>query len=271
MPRFDLTDRLVLVTGAARGMGLEMAREFAGRGARLVLWDVDGVTLSDVARDFLANGHRVRWDVVDLTDRDTIESTAARVVEEDGPVDVLVNNAGIVAGKTLLDLSAEEIERTFKVNTLAHFWTTRSFLPGMIERGSGHVVTIASAGGLAGVPRLVDYSASKFAAVGFDDALRTELRLQGLAIGTTVVCPVYVDTGMFEGARTRVPWLLPVLNPSTVVRRTVRAVERGRRRVLIPRFVYLVYALRLLPVAWFDRMAGLLGLTSSMEEFRGRG
>lgn len=270
MVRFPLHDRLVLVTGSARGLGLGMAREFGARGARLALWDIDGTALDEAAESLRADGFRVSTDAVDLTDRIAVEAAATRVLAEEGPVDVLVNNAGVVAGKPLLDLTPGDIERTFGVNTLSLFWTTRAFLPGMIARGSGHVVTIASAGGLAGIPRLVDYCASKFAAVGFDEALRTEMSTLGHRIGTTVVCPVYVDTGMFEGARTRVPWLLPVLSPAMVVRRTVRAVERGRRRVIVPRFVYLVFPLRLLPVAWFDRIVGWLGLTRSMDGFKGR-
>jgi all-trans-retinol dehydrogenase (NAD+) len=271
MARFRLDNRLVLVTGAARGMGLGLAREFAARGARLVLWDVDGPALSGAAADLEREGLRVRTDTVDLLDRDAVAAAALRVLSEDGPVDVLVNNAGVVTGRPLLELSDREIERTFGVNTLALFWTTRAFLPAMIERGTGHVVTVASAGGLVGIPRLVDYCASKFAAVGFDEALRVELSTSGHRIGTTVVCPIYVDTGMFEGARTRVPWLLPVLRPEVVVRRTVRAVEHGRRRVIIPRFAYSAFPLRLLPVAWFDRIMAWMGLTRSMEGFRGRG
>ncbi len=270
MAHFSLQDRLVLVTGAARGLGLGMATEFARRGARLVLWDIDGAALDEAAALLRTDGFRVSTHAVDLTDRHAVNAEAARVLAEVGSVDVLVNNAGVVAGKPLLDLTAAEIERTFGVNTLALFWTTRAFLPKMVERGTGHIVTIASAGGLAGIPRLVDYCASKFAAVGFDEALRTELASLGHPIGTTVVCPVYVDTGMFEGARTRVPWLLPVLRPSVVVRRAVRAVERGHRRVILPRFVYLAFLLRLLPVAWFDRIVGWLGLTRSMDGFTGR-
>lgn len=271
MAHFDLRDRVVLVTGAARGMGLGLARAFAARGSRLALWDVDGVALSEVAGEFLSRGLQVRWDVVDLRDREAVAETARRVLEEDGPVDVLVNNAGVVAGKALLDLTDADIERTIGVNTLALFWTTRAFLPAMIRQGRGHVVTLASAAGLVGTPHLSAYSASKHAAVGFNEALRTELGLFGHPVGTTVVCPLFVDTGMFSGAKTRVPWLLPVLSPDVVVRRTVRAVERGRRRVIIPRFAYSVYPLRLIPVAWFDRIMAWMGVTSSMKGFRGRG
>jgi len=136
----------------------------------------------------------------DLSDREEIAATARLVLAEQGDVDILINNAGIVSGKPLLELTDEAIERTFDINTLALFRTTRCFLPGMIRKGSGHIVTVASAGGLIGVPKMTDYSASKFAAIGFDESLRFELkRLGHRGIRTTVVCPYYINTGMTQG------------------------------------------------------------------------
>ena len=122
-----------------------------------------------------------------------------------GEVDVLVNNAGIVSGRPLLELSDERIERTFAVNTLALFWTSKAFLPAMTARGSGHIVTVASAAGLIGTARETDYAASKFAAVGFNEALRLELRRSAPGVKTTLVCPYYIDTGMFDGRQDAVP------------------------------------------------------------------
>src|SRR5207247_8346795 len=137
---------------------------------------------------------------------------------------ILINNAGVVSGKGLLEISEEAIQRTFDVNTLALFWTTRAFLPGMIARDRGHVVTIASAAGIVGTSRLVDYCASKHAAVGFNEALRLELKRQGNKVVTTVVCPFYISTGMFEGVKTRFPLLLPILEPQKVADRIVDAI-----------------------------------------------
>ena len=159
----QLRDRNVLVTGAASGIGLLLAQRMAERGARTILWDVDAVALESARARVAAAGGAVAAYVCDLSDRESIASTAARVVARHGRVDVLVNNAGIVSGKRLLDLSDAEIERTFAVNTLAPFRTVRAFLPGMLAAGDGHVVTIASAAGIAAAPRLADYSASKAA------------------------------------------------------------------------------------------------------------
>ena len=170
-----------------------------------------------------------------------------------GPVDILVNNAGIVSGKPLLELTDERIELTFKVNALALFWTTKAFLPGMIERGSGHVVNVASAAGLIGSPRETDYAASKFAAVGFNEALRLELKRSAPGIRTTVVCPFYIDTGMFAGVKTRFPLLLPILKEADVTERILRGIQHDHPQVLMPFMVRTLPAMRLLPVWAFDR------------------
>ncbi|HWS76437.1 MAG TPA: SDR family NAD(P)-dependent oxidoreductase, partial [Quisquiliibacterium sp.] len=134
----------------------------------------------------------------------------------------------------------------------------------------GTVVTVSSAAGLVGVARLTDYCASKWAAVGFDESLRAELARQGSAVRTLVACPYYVNTGMFDGVRTRFPRLLPILEPAYVADRIVGAVASGRRRLFMPRFVWATLAARLLPTRAFDAVAGFFGINSSMDDFTGR-
>jgi all-trans-retinol dehydrogenase (NAD+) len=236
----DINGSRALITGAASGIGRLLARELGKAGASLALWDIDAEGLSDARAELRSAGCDVDIYVCDLTRRE-------------------------------VDISPAEIERTFQVNTLALFWTAKAFLPGMLERDRGHLVTIASAAGLAGTSKLTDYCSSKFAAVGFDESLRVELKRQGSRIVTTVVCPFYTDTGMFEGVRTRFPWLLPILDPEYVVRRTLRAIEKDRRRLVMPRFVYTGWPSRLLPVDWFDAMMAFFGISHSMDDFRGRG
>jgi all-trans-retinol dehydrogenase (NAD+) len=132
-------------------------------------------------------------------------------------------------------------------------------------------VTIASAAGLMGVSGLVDYTASKFAAVGFDDALRSELGRIAPGVKTTIVCPYYINTGMFDGVRTRFPLLLPILDEATVAARIVRAIEQAQPRLVMPLLVRSVPLLRMLPVSVFDALASFLGLNRGMDHFRGRG
>jgi all-trans-retinol dehydrogenase (NAD+) len=266
----DLRDRNVLITGAAQGIGLLVAERIARRGARLILWDLDAVALEAARTRVAAAGGSVVVHALDLADRAALDEAAARTLAECGTVDVLVNNAGIVSGRRLLEQDDAALERTFAVNTLALFRTVRAFLPGMLEAGRGHVVTIASASGIAAVPRLTDYSASKAAAIAFDEALRLELAHDGAPVRTTVVCPFYIDTGMFAGVRTRFALLLPILEPEHVADRIVDAIVRDRQRVILPWFVRMAYPLRLLPVPWFDALMRFFGVTGSMEEFTGR-
>jgi all-trans-retinol dehydrogenase (NAD+) len=131
-------------------------------------------------------------------------------------------------------------------------------------------VTIASAAGIIGVSRLGDYSAGKFACFGLDEALRSEFRKSRLRIHTTVVCPYFINTGMFAGVKTRFSFLLPILKQERAAERIFKAVGRRRRRLLMPPLVYAVWPLRLLPVRWFDAVADILGIHSAMDGFRGR-
>jgi all-trans-retinol dehydrogenase (NAD+) len=266
----DFLGAHVLVTGAASGIGRLLARGAGARGARVTLLDRDEPGLVAVRAELVQEGVEAALFVVDLADRAALQVTAARVLAIRGPVDILVNNAGIVTGKTLLECSDAAIERTFQVNTLALFWTVRALLPAMIAQGRGHVVTVASAAGLGGTSRLTDYCASKFAAVGFDESLRLELRRLGHPIRTTVVCPWYIDTGMFRGVRTRFPWLLPILQPDYAAARILGAIRGNRKRLVMPRFVLAVLLIRILPPGLFDAAMRFFGVDRTMDEFSGR-
>ena len=266
----DFRGAHVLITGAASGLGRLMALDAVHRKARLSLLDRDAKGLGLVCEEIQALGGDAEGFIVDLSDRAAIQATCAEVQASRGGVDILINNAGIVSGKTLLECSDEAIERTFQVNALALFWTVRAFLPSMLAAGKGHIVTVASAAGLAGTSRLVDYSASKFAAVGFDESLRMELKRLGSPVRTTVVCPFFIDTGMFEGVKTRFPWLLPILKPDYVVRRILKAIEGNRSRLIMPRLVMTVPVVRVLPPFLFDAVMGFFGVNRSMDEFVGR-
>jgi all-trans-retinol dehydrogenase (NAD+) len=271
MTTFD--GKNVLITGSASGIGRLMAQKIAAQGANVILWDLNLSGLESLSDQLQRWGYRSAvYHQCDLSDRQEIQDTARRVLAEHGPVDILINNAGIVSGKPLLELSDEAIERTFQVNALSLFWTTRAFLPGMLAKNQGHIVTIASAGGLIGVPRMTDYSASKFAAIGFDDALRVELkRLGHHGIRTTVVCPYYINTGMFKGVKTRVPWLLPIMEPEDAVNKILNAIQKDKHRLVMPPFALITYPGRLLPLPLFDKLAEFFGINKSMDDFVGRG
>jgi len=259
-----------LITGGGSGLGRLVARKLAARGSTIVLWDLSQAALDAVVAQIRDAGGQAHGYICDVSDRQQVAAVAERVRAEVGAVDILVNNAGVVSGQSILDLTAEKIERTFNVNVLGLFWVTKAFLPEMVERNRGHIVSIASASGLIGVAKLGDYAASKWAVVGFDESLRVELKRTAPAVMTTVVCPFYINTGMFRGVKSRFPALLPILEEEYVAERLVAAVAGNRRRLILPRLVFLVPAMRILPVAWFDAIADFLGVNVSMEEFVGR-
>ncbi len=266
-----LVDRTTVITGGASGMGRRLALEVARRGGRVAVWDLDDARLEETRSELArVGGHEPRTYRCDVSDADAVAATAERVTDDLGPVDVLVNNAGITNGGWMTDLSDDQIRRALDVNVLSLFWVTRAFLPSMIRRNEGHVVTMASASGLIGVAKLSAYVASKWATVGFDESLRMELRRRAPRVRTTVVCPFYVNTGMFRGVKTRFPRLLPILEEEDVVGRIVSAIEHERRRLVMPWLVKTIPPLRVLPTAVFDAIADFLGANTSMDEFVGR-
>lgn len=268
-----LDGRRILITGAARGMGLLIARRAAARGAHAAMWDRDAAALPGAEAEVRAARRspeqRVVSDIVDVGDSAAVAAAAERLRSLFGAVEVLVNNAGVVSGRRFTELSPEEVERTLRVNLAALFWTAREFLPSMVERDSGRIVTMASAGGLIGVPGLSDYCASKFGAVGLHESLRAELG-NAPGVGTTLICPFFVNTGMFTGVRTRFPFLLPILEPETVAEAVIRAIERDRAVVVLPWFVHSLKLLRLLPASWLDPIAAFFGIHTAMDTFSGR-
>jgi all-trans-retinol dehydrogenase (NAD+) len=256
----------VLITGGASGLGRALAVHAAAAGAEVVIWDLDGDAAQRACDEITEAGGTASWDALDITIRAAVDACAQRA----GAIDVVINNAGIVTGEWFLDAPSEKIERTYNVNVLAMYWVTRAFLRGMIERNTGCVVTIASAAGLLGVAKQTDYSASKFAAVGFTESLRAELRTQRTTVNTLTVCPFYINTGMFDGVTSRFPLLLPILDVNTVARSVLRGIERGKPMLLMPPFAHVLPWVRLLPVRWQDVIADFFGINKSMNEFRGR-
>ncbi len=270
MTRFSLNDSTVLIAGGGSGIGRLMALECARHGARIVIWDLDAANGRAVAAELRAAGFEATSQAVNVADDAAVAKAARAVITKLGGVDVLINNAGIVNGKPLLEGTNDDIRRTFDVNVVAHYWTTRAFVPGMIERNRGRVVTIASASGLVGVSKLTDYSASKHAVIGFTESLRNELRGAGSAVNTLTVNPFYISTGLFDGVATKVPWLLPILKPEAVASAVVRAIESNALTLNLPRLVGIVPVLRFLPTRAFDWVADLLGVNQTMDQFRGR-
>ena len=267
----QLRESRVLITGAASGIGRLMAIKAAERGAVIVAWDIDTPALDRLVEEVQARGVRVLGQVVDVADPEAVYAAAAHTEDRFGGVDVLVLNAGVVGGRPLLELSDDAIERVMGVNALGQFWCTKAFLPGMVARDKGHVVTIASVASAVPAASATAYTASKHAAYGFIEALRWELRSTAPRVRTTVVLPYFIETGMFAGVGdTRLPFLHK-LSPDYVAERVIVAIERDRQRVVLPGYgVALVYPLRMLPPRAEDWLAERLGFMSPMSTFHGR-
>lgn len=266
----SLESKITVITGGASGIGRMLALQMASQGSRVVVWDINQELLSSLEREAAEKKVSIIGMALDITDRKRVYACAQEVLSRVGPVDILVNNAGVVSGQTLLETPDEKIEKTIQVNFLSNCWTVKAFLPSMIERNTGHIVTIASAAALIGVTGLADYSASKSAVYGFHESVRMELKKQRKKIATTVVCPFFIDTGMFAGVQTRFPLLLPILRPEYAVRRINKAIIAKKERLILPRFVYSVFLLKLFPVWLMDVIADFFGITHAMDQFTGR-
>ncbi|XP_047992451.1 short-chain dehydrogenase/reductase family 16C member 6 [Leguminivora glycinivorella] len=267
-PMKSLKGDVVLVTGGGGGVGRQLAVKLARMGAKVVIWDINKEGLQKTCADVTAEGYEIASYEVDLSDRPTVYAAAEKVKNEVGKVDVLINNAGTVFGETLLDLSDTAIETTYKVNILSHYWTVKAFLPEMIETGKGHIVTVGSVAGLLGTYRCTDYSATKFATVGFHESLFTELRAHGhTTIHATLVCPYYINTGMFDGVT---PRLMPMLEPDYVAETMIDSIRKNEVNCIMPGSVrYLLCVSNLLPakMCW-DLMHRVMKGPQSMMELK---
>jgi len=237
-PLKKLEGEIVLVTGGAGGIGRLVALRLAKLNATIVLWDINAKGIEESVKLVKAEGGRVFGYTCDLTNREDIYKVAAKVTQEVGQVTIVINNAGVVSGRLLLDTPDHLIQQTFDVNILAHFWTTKAFLPKMIENNHGHIVTIASMAGHIGVHKLVDYCSSKFAAVGFDEALRLELeKLGAKGVKTTIICPYFIQsTGMFNDVMSR---FFPTLKSTEVADKIIEGIQMEKLYVHIPGYLKL--------------------------------
>lgn len=266
----NLENRTAVVTGAAKGMGRALSRMLARERCRLALVDVDAAGLEE-ARGELCAPDDARSFVCDISQRNQVYDLARHVRAEMGPASILVNNAGIMRAAPLLELDDAAIDKMIAVNLTAQFWTARAFLPQMLECGAGHIVNVASAGGLLAIPNLSAYCASKFGVVGFSDALRQEAKRNRWPVTVTCVCPNTVNTGMFEGARMAAGTRM--LDTETVCRRILAGIKKDRPYVAVPGIaVGLLTPLTkvLLPTAAMDQLNRLLGLWSANDSTVGR-
>ncbi|XP_056125357.1 epidermal retinol dehydrogenase 2 [Rhinichthys klamathensis goyatoka] len=269
----DVEGEIVLVTGAANGIGKLIAKELGHYGATLVLWDIDSEALDKTAKELKqVLDVRVYAYTCDCSRRSEVYKAAELVKREVGDVSILVNNAGMVTGKyTFVEAPDSLVDRTLRVNVAAHFWTYKAFLPAMLERNHGHLVCVASHGGLFAMNGLADYCASKSAAVSFAESIALELLvLKKEGIKTTIVCPYLINTQMFWGCQTKRPSFLPVLDQRHAAKQIVDAILREKMYLLLPSSLYFLMALKsLMPAKLGIIFVNFFGGMDLMDHFRG--
>lgn len=189
MKRYE--EQVAVVTGGGHGIGEATVRRLAEEGARVALLDI--ADSSEAIRRLTRAGVEAHPYQADVSSEESVRVVARQVAEDLGPVEVLVNNAGVLLPGDALSVTLEDWRRTFGVNVDAVLLTTRAFLPGMLERSSGAIVNVASTGGLFGVPNLAAYNASKGALVNLTRNLSTDFRRGGVRVNC--VCPGWVPTG----------------------------------------------------------------------------
>jgi short-subunit dehydrogenase len=265
--------QIVVITGAASGLGRLMAIESFVRGAhKVVALDIDSNGL-----DALKEEVEKRFDKpvnllpfkVDLSSTASIEQVTKELAESVTRVDILFNNAGVVVGKNFSDHKLEDVQLTLNVNVLGPMWLAHQLLPLLKNSQEAHIINIASAAALVSNPKMSVYCASKWALVGWSDSLRLELAEGPKPARVTTVLPYYINTGMFDGVKSPI---IPILNPEDVVRRIFKAVEQKRIFLYLPKILYVVPLLyAILPTRAFDFIVGkIFGIYKSMNEFKGR-
>jgi len=264
-----LSNKLVLITGAGHGLGLETARRFAESGAIVLISDRDPGRVSEAVQELAKDGLQAAGYVFDVTDAADVRLARERILRERGRISVLINNAGIVSGGEFEDIPLEKHLTTIDVNTNGPVIVTHTFLDDLLSHDEAALVNIASASALIALPNAASYAASKWAVLGFTDSLREELKLRGKRqLTVTSICPSYITTGMFHGVKA--PLLVPLLTPEWLSERILRCVRKKKEQLLAPSLVAL---LPLAKATWprflFRRLLSFLGVYQSMHDWKG--
>lgn len=261
----ELKGSVAILTGASRGLGVRIAESLARRGVDLALAARSEEQLQSTARRVERYGVRALSIPTDITKTEDLESLVERTSRELGPVDVLVNNAGVECVGYFERLELDVIDRTVRTNLTSLVALTRLVVPSMIERRRGHVVNVASTAGKSSRPFGVVYAATKHGVVGFSWGLRAEL--DPYQVRVSVVSPHYVTgEGMFaerEATLTKIPSSLKPVTPQAVADAVVRAIERDKADVVVgpglAKILDVVHALSPKAAIWVGKHSGLYG------------
>jgi NAD(P)-dependent dehydrogenase (short-subunit alcohol dehydrogenase family) len=259
MTTSELAGRVVAITGGARGIGRATAQAFSRAGAQVAIGDLDEALATATAAEFGGLGV-----ALDVTDRASVEGFVATVQERLGPLDVFVNNAGIMPTGPFLEEPDDLAERQIHVNLYGVMYGMRAALPGMLARRDGHIVNVASGAGKIGFAGGVTYCATKHAVVGMTEAARAEYRRAGVSFH--IVMPAIVRTDLTSGLRDGRG--MRSVQPEQVAAAIVRAVATGRVDVFVPAEMGLMARLSpLLPRRVLDGMLRATGADRTLLDF----
>ncbi|MEM9220515.1 MAG: SDR family NAD(P)-dependent oxidoreductase [Cyanobacteria bacterium P01_F01_bin.150] len=227
-----LKQKTVLLTGASRGIGPFIARALAQQEATIVGVARDLAQLDRVCNELRTSGVKCFSIAWDLSNSKSLPELIAKVEREAGPVDILINNAGIERYRAFQDYSLEDLQAVINVNLLAAMELSRLLLPGMLKRGSGHIVNMAPTAAKKGHPFDSAYSASKAGLLMWSDAIRQELAQSNVEV--SVICPGYVEqAGMLADTGIPAPQLAGTTTPLAVAKAVVRAIEHNKAEVIL--------------------------------------
>jgi NAD(P)-dependent dehydrogenase (short-subunit alcohol dehydrogenase family) len=226
---YDWNREVIVLTGGSGGIGQRIAQLLGSRGIKVAILDITPPT------NPLPNS--VRFYECNISSPPAIAEAAAKIRASFGRPTILINNAGILTGKTILATTEATTRRMFDVNTLSHYWLAQEFLPDMISSNHGMIVTVASQAGYTVTPNMVDYSASKAAAIAFHEGLAAELvtRYQAPRVRTVLVTQGFTRTALIANLTPEDTFVNPLLWPETVAERIVEQVLSGESgHVLVP-------------------------------------
>ena len=260
-------DKVCVITGAGSGIGAACARAMAEEGAIIIGADLRMEMLQSVADEVNEAGGRMEAHQLDVADRDAVFALAAKVEKTHGAADLVLNNAGVAHGAPVAEMTMDNFQWVMDIDFWGVVHGTQAFLPAMIARGSGHIANVSSIFGLIGVPTQSAYNAAKFGVLGFGEALRHEVKEQG--IGVSTIHPGGINTNIVRHARFQQgPEMenereeaiqrfaqFTMTQPEGAARTIIKGIKRNKARILIGPDAHLVdWVRRIFPTHYLTIM-----------------
>ena len=260
----DIKGKIAVITGASRGIGRAAAVRLAAAGAVVVPIARSKDKLDALIEEIRASGGKGEAFACDLTDPDATRDALKKIEAQHGSVDILVNNVGVGTFKPLDRIPDDEVIGPIMIPVAATLIACHAVIPGMLKRGSGHIVNLTSPSGYFHLPYMLPYAAARHAIVGMTLSLYEEMR--GRGVGVTLMCPPKVNTGYFNANDADLDWfpriskLFPTVEPEVVGEKIYKSIVKNQREVLFP-FVTWFFVRYYQTMPRFTRFfLGILGL-----------